>query len=61
MVTWTLILFIHAGMLSNSDSMALTQVSGFTTSQACEVAGQNASSLAVGTVKAARYKCVEVK
>ena len=60
-MSWVLILFIHAGVWSNSDSMALTQVSGFTTAQTCETAGQNATTIAAGTVKEARYKCVEVK
>lgn len=61
MATWVLILFVHAGIMSNADSMALTTVSGFSSKQSCESAGQNAQNIASGTVKSARYQCVEVK
>lgn len=61
MVTWALIVFVHAGIASSSDSMSITNVGGFTSKQACETAGQVASNITVGTVKNTRHVCVEVK
>lgn len=60
-MSWVLILFIHAGVWSKNDSMTITQVSGFTTLQTCEAAGQKAQGITKDTVKEARYQCVEVK
>ncbi len=57
---WTLILFAHAGTMSNSDSMALTNVPGFRTQQECRVAGDEAKRMALGTTKVIKYTCVEV-
>lgn len=61
MTTWVLILFVHAGPFSGGDSVALTNVSGFTSKLACEAAGKEALRLSAGTVKEARYACVEVR
>lgn len=57
---WTLILFAHAGSLSNTDSMALTTVPGFSTQQQCIAAGDNAKRMALGTTKVIKFNCVEV-
>lgn len=56
---WILILFAHAGMMSDKDSMALTSVAGFTTEQVCMEAGKKAKGLASGTVKDIRFVCVK--
>jgi hypothetical protein len=56
---WILILFVHAGAMSNADSMALTNVSGFKTQSACIAAGETAKLITSGTVKATRYVCVK--
>lgn len=37
---WILILFVHAGMLSDKDSMAMTTVPGFSAQAECETAGR---------------------
>jgi len=57
---WTLILFAHAGALSNTDSMALAQVPGFRTQQECRAAGDDAKKMAQSTTKVMKYTCVEV-
>lgn len=61
MVTWALIVFVHAGIMSNTDSMSVTNISGFTSKEACESAGETAKGITTGTVKNTRYVCVEVK
>ena len=56
---WILILFAHAGPMSDKDSMALDSVRGFTSEQVCMVAGKKAKELAFGTVKDIRFVCVK--
>jgi len=57
---FTLILFLYAGVLSNSDSVALTNVQGFRTVAACEAAGKAAvRELSGGTFKDGRFVCVK--
>jgi hypothetical protein len=58
-MTWILILFTHAGALSNADSMALTTVSGFKTESNCQAAGRSAEALTKTTTKATRWVCVK--
>jgi hypothetical protein len=57
---WTLILFAHVGIMSDKDSMALTNVAGFRTQQECRAAGEEAKKMAGGTTKVIKYTCVEV-
>ncbi len=58
---WVLILFAHAGAMSNSDSMSLTNVPGFKTQAACQAAGEQAKKMQYGTTKVLKYTCVEVE
>lgn len=58
-MTWVLVLFVHAGMLSDKDSMALTNVPGFKTQAACEAAGKTAESLTKSTTKSTRFVCLK--
>jgi hypothetical protein len=58
---WTLILFAHAGIMSDKDSMALTTVPGFKTSVECKAAGEEAKRMASATTKVIKYTCVEVQ
>ena len=58
---WTLILFAYAGALSNSDSMAFTNVTGFKNQVSCQAAGEQAKKMYVGTTKVIRYTCVQVE
>jgi len=60
MIEYTLILFLYAGMLSNSDSVALTNIPGFKSEAACETAGKQAvSGLSGGTLKSGKFVCVK--
>lgn len=58
-MTWVLILFVHAGAMSNADSMALTNVTGFKSEAACVAAGNVAKTVTSGTVKAAKFVCLK--
>ena len=60
-MNWTLILFAYAGAMSNSDSMALTTVSGFRTQVECQAAGEQSKKMAVGSTKVIKSYCVEVQ
>ena len=58
-MSWILILFVHAGMLSEKDSMALTSVPGFKTEAACQAAGKQSETLTKRTTKEVRFVCVK--
>lgn len=57
-LVWVLILFAHAGPLSDKDSMALTSVSGFSEST-CHAAGKEAVKMSNYTTKVLKYTCVK--
>jgi hypothetical protein len=57
---WTLILFAHAGVMSNTDSMALTTVPGFRSQQECMAAGKTSEKMTTATTKVMKFTCVEV-
>ena len=56
--TWILVIFVHAGILSKGDSMAITSVPGFPTETACKSAGEASKALTGGTVKETRFVCL---
>jgi hypothetical protein len=58
-MTWVLVLFVHAGALSNADSMALTTVPGFKLESTCQAAGIKSQALAQLTTKEVRFVCVK--
>ena len=58
---WILILFAHAGAMSDKDSMALASVEGFKTEQACVAAGNQATKMAAYTTKVIKYTCVKAE
>ena len=58
-MNWILILFVHAGALSNADSMALTLVPGFRNEAACQAAGRASEALTKATTKNTRWVCVK--
>ncbi len=58
-MTWILVLFVHAGMLSETASMALTSVPGFKTEANCQAAGKAAEALTKTTTKNTRFVCVK--
>jgi hypothetical protein len=56
---WTLIVFVHAGLLSEADSMAITSVANLTSEVACQTAGKKSESLVSRTKKDIRWVCVK--
>lgn len=58
---WTLIVFVYAGIMANTDSVALTNVPGFPNKELCDVAGNAALSMDDGTTKNIVYVCVRNK
>lgn len=58
-MTWVLVLFLHAGMMSEKDSMTMTNVPGFKTEAACQAAGKQSESLAKRTTKEVRFVCLK--
>lgn len=59
MLTWTLILFAHVGILASTDSNALTNVSGFATETECVAAGKRSKDLVSGTKIEIAFVCVK--
>lgn len=53
---WILILFAHAGMMSDKDSMAMTTAK-FPTEAACVAAGEQSKKMANMTTKVIKYTC----
>jgi hypothetical protein len=58
-MSWILVLFLHAGMLSDKDSMALTSVPGFKTEAACLLAGKQSEALSKRTTKEVKFVCLK--
>jgi hypothetical protein len=57
MMTWILLIFIHAGALSHSDDVSIT-TARFSQQNACETAGKEMARLAEPTVQAVKYACI---
>ena len=58
-MSWILVLFVHAGVLSEKDSMAITNIPGFKTEAACNTAGRQSEALTKRTTKEVRFVCVK--
>lgn len=58
-MSYVLVLFLHAGMLSQKDSMALTTVPGFKTEAACMAAGRASEDLGKRTTKEVKFVCLK--
>ncbi|WP_337056732.1 hypothetical protein [Pseudomonas sp. USHLN015] len=58
-MTFTLILFLYAGIWADGDSMAVTSVPNFKTLEACEAAGKQSGALVKGTKKENAFICVQ--
>lgn len=58
-MTYILVLFLHAGMLSDKDSMALTTVPGFKTEASCLAAGRQSEALGKRTTKDVKFVCLK--
>jgi hypothetical protein len=58
-MTYILVLFIHAGMLSEKDSMAITHVPGFKSEASCLAAGKQSEALGKRTTKEVKFVCLK--
>lgn len=58
-MSWILVIFVHASILSDKDSMAITNVPGFKTEASCLAAGKKAKELTKGTTKDTEFVCVK--
>ena len=58
-MNWILIIYIYAGVLASGDSVALTNVQGFTSEASCVAAGKSAERLTSGSSKVYRFVCVK--
>jgi hypothetical protein len=58
-MTWVLVLFLHAGMMSDKDSMSVTSVPGFKTEAACLAAGKQSEALGKRTTKEVKFVCLK--
>lgn len=58
-MSWVLVLFLHAGIMSDKDSMAATSVPGFKTEAACLAAGKQSEALAKRTTKEVKFVCLK--
>lgn len=58
-MSWVLVLFVHAGILSGKDSMAITNVPGFNSEASCLAAGKAATALTKNTTKDTVFVCLK--
>ena len=58
---WVLIIYIFAGELARGNNVALLQVPGFTTIQACQTAGNQVKPFISRSSKEIRFICVNTK
>lgn len=56
---WILVIFVHAGILSQKDSMALVTVPGFNSDVQCQKAGKESENLGKSTTKDVKFVCLQ--
>lgn len=56
---WVLVIFAFAGWMADGDSVALTNVPGFTSQSECQKAGASLSGLVSGTKKEISFVCLQ--
>jgi hypothetical protein len=59
MNTFILIIYVYAAALADGDSVALTNVPGFHTIEACNTAGKATKNFVRGTTKNLEFVCVK--
>ena len=61
-MSYVLVMYIYAGMMAKGDSVALSQIDGFTSMQSCQEAGKAGERLVGGiTSKEYRFVCLVKK
>lgn len=61
MIEWVLVIFVHSGAFSKADSVALTNIPGFSSLSECQTAGKESKKLTDGTVKGTDFVCLQRK
>lgn len=59
MIEWVLVLYAATNMMSNTDSVALTNIPGFTSPKECETAGRQAAAMSDNTYKTIKFVCIK--
>lgn len=59
MITWTMVIYIYAGVLAKGDSVALDHISGFESQQQCEMSAKDLEKLTKNSAKVLRAICIE--
>lgn len=57
-MSWTLIIYIYAGVFAKGDSVTLNHIPGFKTEQSCYSVGNAAKQLVSGSTKELRFICI---
>ena len=60
-MSWTLVLYIYAGVLAKGDSVTLLSVPGFKSEQHCAAAGSASKPLVGGSAKELRFVCLRTE
>lgn len=58
-MTWILVLYIYAGVMSKGDSVTVSSIDGFTSAASCATAGATAKTLVSNSFKDARFVCLK--
>jgi hypothetical protein len=61
MIEWVLVIFVHSGAMSKTDSVALTSIPGFSSAAECQAAGKESKKLTDRTIKGADFACLQRK
>ncbi len=57
-MSWTLVIYIYAGMFAKGDSVTMTHIQGFKSEAHCAAAGSAAKPLVSGSAKEIRFICI---
>lgn len=58
-MSWTLVLYIYAGVFAKGDSVTLLNVQGFKNEQSCYAAGNATKPLVKDSAKELRFICLK--
>tara|TARA_R110000868_G_scaffold378421_1_gene643870 strand:+ start:127 stop:309 length:183 start_codon:yes stop_codon:yes gene_type:complete len=57
-MSWTLVLYIFAGVLAKGDSVSVTHIPNFKSEAHCSAAGSATKPLVSGSTKELRFVCI---
>lgn len=58
-MTWTLVIYIYAGMFAKGDSVTITYIPNFKSEATCYSAGLSTRSLVKDSTKEHRFVCIK--